>query len=110
MGKTAQQDLISEYEYWEVFDSKKQLRYGITSSQDKDIIEKKYPKKYLFERIDLYGSYVWLEKLEQMPKFTPKLTFNQIIILILVILLIISFIAGLIWPEKYSILQIKAGY
>lgn len=41
MGLTAQQSLMIKYEYYEVFDENKQIRYGITSKEEKEIIEKK---------------------------------------------------------------------
>lgn len=68
MGLTAQQSLIKKYEYYEVFDENKQIRYGITSKKEKEIIEKKYPDKFIFEKFDLYDNYIWLERLEKMVK------------------------------------------
>lgn len=68
MGLTAQQSLMIKYEYYEVFDENKQIRYGITSKEEKEIIEKKYPDKFIFEKFDLYDNYIWLERLEKMVK------------------------------------------
>ena len=68
MGQTAQQSLMIKYEYYEVFDENKQIRYGITSKEEKEIIEKKYPDKFIFEKFDLYDNYIWLERLEKMVK------------------------------------------
>ena len=68
MGLTAQQSLIKKYEYYEVFDENKQIRYGITSKKEKEIIEKKYPDKFIIEKFDLYDNYIWLERLEKMVK------------------------------------------
>ena len=66
MGLTAQQSLMIKYDYYEVFDKNKRIRYGITSEEEKEIIEEKYPCKYVFEKFDLYDNYIWLERLEKM--------------------------------------------
>ena len=34
MGLTAQQSLMIKYEYYEMFDENKQIRYGITSKEE----------------------------------------------------------------------------
>lgn len=111
MGLTPQQDLISKYEYWEVFDRNKQIRYGITSTQDMEIIKMTYPNKYIFEKIDLYEMYVNLEKLENKSrldfKFSNGLTFDQKITIVLVLIIIVCIILCVIFPERVSSLQIK---
>lgn len=55
-------------EYWEVFDKHKHTIYGITSAIKKNNIEKKYPQKYSFERLDINEKFIDLEKLEKMSK------------------------------------------
>lgn len=51
MGLTAQQSLMIKYEYYEVFDENKQIRYGITSKEEKEIIEKKISWQVYFWKI-----------------------------------------------------------
>lgn len=108
LGLTPQQSLILKYEYYEVFDKNKQIRYGITSDEDKEKIERKYPDKYIFEKFDLYDNYISLEKLEQLSNIRLKikgLSFYDKIFLILVIILIVHLILGLIFPETYQLFK-----
>ena len=95
--------------YFEVFDKNRQVRYGITSKKDMENIQKKYPEKYVFERFE--DSYVDLQTLESRSKvmLNRKLTFNQMIMLILVMLLAASIVLGIIFPESASILKIVVG-
>ncbi len=65
--KTDREVLIID-EYWEVFDKHKHTRYGITSAIKKNNIEKKYPQKYSFERLDINKKIIDLNKLEKMSK------------------------------------------
>ena len=92
----------SNEEYFEVFDRNERIRYGFTSQKDRQLIEEKYHDKYVFKKYD----YIDLEGLEDRSKIHLKLNFFEKIILILLIMLIISFIAGLISPEQYSSLRI----
>ena len=65
--KTDREVLIID-EYWEVFDKHKHTRYWITSAIKKNKIEKKYPQKYSFERLDINKKIIDLNKLEKMSK------------------------------------------
>ena len=91
-----QKGFTANTDYFEVYDSDKQLRLGITSADDKSRIEEIYPGEYHFEDYDLNGD----------SKLIFGLTFDQIILLIIVALLAVCVIAGLIWPERYSFLQL----
>ena len=90
-----QKGFTANADYFEVFDSDKQLRFGITSADDKSKIEEIYPGEYHFEEYDL----------NEDSKLLFSLTFDQIL-LIIVALLAVCVIAGLIWPERYSFLQL----
>ena len=91
---------VEKNNYFEVFDHDKEVRIGIASAEDKREIEEKYPDEYHFEEFD-YD----LEK-QNLLKPASGLTFDQIIILILVALLVICVIAGLIWPDRYSFIHL----
>ena len=95
----------SNEEYYEVFDKNKQVRYGFTSKNDRKKIEEKYPCKYVFRRYD----YIDLERLEDRSRICLRLNFFEKIILILLIMLVISFIVGLIDSEQYSMLRIAVN-
>lgn len=96
MGLTPQQSLIIKYDYYEVFDKNKIIRYGITSDEDKEKIEEKYPGKYIFEKFDLYDNYIWLDKLEERSgiscRFKNLNNFETILIIILTVNIIVDLI------------------
>lgn len=92
MSLTPQQSLMIKYDYYEVFDKNKEIRYGITSDEDKKIIEEKYPKKYIFEKFDLYDNYKCLDKLEERSKISVKVK-NSIYYKIEMILIVVPTIS-----------------
>lgn len=61
MGLTAQQSLMIKYDYYEVFDKNKRIRYGITSEEEKEIIEKKISGEFILEKFNLYDNYLSLK-------------------------------------------------
>ena len=107
MGLTPQQSLDIKYGYYEVFDKNRQIRYGITSDEDKKKIEEKYPEKYLFEKFDLYDNYIWLERLEETSRIKLQqsiLSFNDKLWLLLIIVLVANIIVEVIYIIKYGLI------
>ena len=105
MGLTPQQSLNIKYGYYEVFDKNRQIRYGITSDEDKEKIEEKYPDRYLFEKIDLYDSYIWLERLEETSRIKFQISWPSLqdkIWALLIIVLIVNIIVDVIYIMKYG--------
>ena len=52
MGLTAQQELITKYGYYEVYDKNNMTRYGLCSDVEKEEIERRYDDKLIFKKID----------------------------------------------------------
>ena len=107
MGLTPQQSLDIKYGYYEVFDKNRQIRYGITSDEDKKKIEEKYPEKYLFEKFDLYDNYIWLERLEETSRIKfriSRLSLQDRIWVLLIIVLIINIIVDVICIIEYGLI------
>lgn len=78
----------NQQEYFEVFDRNKEICYGITSKIDKQRIEEKYPKRFVFEKYDLLD----LKKLEERTKVTLKLgLFEKIMFVVIIISIFLSF-------------------
>ena len=105
MGLTPQQSLDIRYRYYEVFDKNRRIRYGITSDEDKEKIEEKYPGKYVFDEYDLYDEYIWLERLEKTPRIrlhTPKSSFSDNILLLMIIVLTVNIIVDVIYIMQYA--------
>lgn len=61
MGLTAQQSLMIKHDYYEVFYKNKRIRYGITSEEEKEIIEKKISGEFILEKFNLYDNYLSLK-------------------------------------------------
>ena len=105
MGLTPQQSLNIKYRYYEVFDKNRRIRYGITSDEDKEKIEEKYPGKYVFDEFELYDEYIWLERLEKTPRIrlqTPKSSFSDNILLLMIIVLTVNIIVDVIYIMQDS--------
>ena len=64
MGLTPQQALCTKYIYYAVFNDDLTEYYGLTSEEDKEIIEKYHPNKFIFKEIDLKEQYINCELLE----------------------------------------------
>lgn len=105
MEYTQQQGIVEKTSYFEVFDKDKKLRIGIASEPEKRKIEEEYPDKYHFEELESHDDYIGMDS-GNMSKPHYGLTFEQSIILILVGLLVAYVIAGLIWPDRASFIQL----